>query len=70
MPRSNATYGLDDRVIEAVRFLAKSNGVSINSYMEGLLWRHAVRMGVMPASEKRLGESRGRKRKVNLEVEE
>jgi hypothetical protein len=62
MPRKNAGYRLDDRCIDALKVLAKKTGVSVNEYLEKLLFEHAKVHGVIPSSDDRLGETRGRKK--------
>ena len=62
MPRKNAGYRLDDRCIDALKVLATRTGVSVNEYLEKLLFEHAKVHGVIPSKEGRLGETRGRRK--------
>lgn len=62
MPRKNAGYRLDDRCIDALKVLATRTGVSVNEYLEKLLFEHAKVHGVIQSNENRLGETRGRKK--------
>jgi prolyl-tRNA editing enzyme YbaK/EbsC (Cys-tRNA(Pro) deacylase) len=62
MPRKNAGYRLDERCISALKVLAERTGVSVNEYLETLLFEHAKVQRVIAPSEERLGETRGRKK--------
>jgi hypothetical protein len=62
MPRKNAGYRLDERCISALKVLAERTGVSVNEYLENLLFEHAKVQRVIPTDEERLGETRGRKK--------
>jgi hypothetical protein len=62
MPRKNAGYRLDERCISALKVLAERTGVSVNEYLEKLLFEHAKVQQVIPSGEERLGETRGRKK--------
>jgi hypothetical protein len=62
MPRKNAGYRLDERCISALKVLAERTGVSVNEYLENLLFEHAKVQRVIPSDEQRLGETRGRKK--------
>ena len=62
MPRKNAGYRLDDRCIDALKVLATRTGVSVNEYLEKLLFEHAKVHGIIPSKEGRLGETRGRRK--------
>ena len=67
MPRKNAGYRLDDRCIDALKVLATRTGVSVNEYLEKLLFEHAKVHGVIQSNEDRLGETRGRKKTTDVE---
>ena len=67
MPRKNAGYRLDDRCIDALKVLATRTGVSVNEYLEKLLFEHAKVHGVIQSNEDRLGETRGRKKTTDAE---
>ena len=67
MPRKNAGYRLDDRCIDALKVLATRTGVSVNEYLEKLLFEHAKVHGVIQSNEDRLGETRGRKKTTDFE---
>lgn len=67
MPRKNAGYRLDDRCIDALKVLATRTGVSVNEYLEKLLFEHAKVHGVISSNEDRLGETRGRKKTTDAE---
>lgn len=62
MPRKNAGYRLDERCISALKVLAERTGVSVNEYLENLLFEHAKVQRVIDPHEERLGETRGRKK--------
>jgi hypothetical protein len=62
MPRKNAGYRLDERCISALKVLAERTGVSVNEYLENLLFEHAKVQRVIAPGEERLGETRGRKK--------
>jgi hypothetical protein len=62
MPRKNAGYRLDERCISALKVLAERTGVSVNEYLENLLFEHAKVQRVIAPDEERLGETRGRKK--------
>jgi hypothetical protein len=62
MPRKNAGYRLDERCISALKVLAERTGVSVNEYLESLIFEHAKVQRVIPPDEERLGETRGRKK--------
>jgi len=68
MPRKNAGYRLDDRCIDALKVLATRTGVSVNEYLEKLLFEHAKVHGVIPSKEGRLGETRGRRKASSPET--
>lgn len=59
MPRKQANYRLDDRVIDAIADLAHESNLSANRYLETLLFNHAKDMGKIPADAMPLGETRG-----------
>jgi hypothetical protein len=59
MPRKQANYRLDDRVIEAIAELAQDANISANRYLEILLFNHAKERGKLPETARPLGETRG-----------
>jgi hypothetical protein len=67
MPRKNAGYRLDERCISALKVLAERTGVSVNEYLETLLFDHAKIQRIIPSNEERLGETRGRKKTDDTE---
>lgn len=62
MPRKKAGYSLDTRVIDAVQVLADRAGKSANQFLEKMLFDYAQLNGVIPETEKPLGEARGGRR--------
>lgn len=59
MPRKQANYRLDDRVIDAVNNLARDANISANRYVENLLFEYAKSKGKIPPDARPLGETRG-----------
>lgn len=74
MPRKQANYRLDDRVIDAIAELAQDANLSANRYLEILLFNHAKERGKLPNEAKPLGETRGgdrsKPKKTNSTAEE
>jgi predicted transcriptional regulator len=62
MPRSNRTFKIDDRVLEALDRLAQKSNTSANRYIETLLLSHAKQLGEIPMTAEPLGDTRGGKR--------
>ena len=59
MPRKRKSYNLDERTIEALAVMARSDNLSANRFLENLLFNAAQQRGVLPMSAKPLGETRG-----------
>jgi hypothetical protein len=59
MPRRPASYRLDDRILEALDRVARDNNISVNRYMENLLFSHLKQIGAIEMGAKPLGETRG-----------
>lgn len=62
MPRAKIGLQIDDRVIEAIKELAKASNASTNRYIESVLFAHAKGAGAIPVDAEPLGEARGGKR--------
>jgi hypothetical protein len=59
MPRKQANYRLDDRVVDAINSLAQDANISANRYVENLLFEYAKNQGKIPSDARPLGETRG-----------
>jgi hypothetical protein len=62
MPRSDKEFRLDDRILEALKRVKEKTGMSVNSYVENLLFHHLKGAGEIPMTEQPLPEARGGKR--------
>ena len=67
MPRRAAAYKLDGRVLGAIARLALKSNMSVNKYLENLLFAHGKILGEIPIDALPLGETRGHKRKPPTE---
>jgi hypothetical protein len=57
--RKNATYRLDELIIEKIAEHAKNNNISANKWLEEYLFNSLKSMGIIETSEIPIGESRG-----------
>ena len=62
MPRKNATYRLDQRLVEEIQSLAKEQNTSSNRWLENALITLFRTSGRIPSDFQPLGETRGGKR--------
>ena len=62
MPRKNATYRLDQRLVEEIQSLAKEQNTSSNRWLENALITLLRTSGRIPSDFQPLGETRGGKR--------
>ena len=71
MSRRAAAYRLDGRVLSAIARLALKSNMSVNKYLENLLFAHGKILGEIPIDALPLGETRGRRsasREEGLEI--
>lgn len=61
--RKNATYRLDELIIEKIAEHAKNNDLSANKWLEDYLFNSLKSMGIIGANELPIGETRGGDRK-------
>ena len=61
--RRNATYRLDELIIEKIAEHAKNNEISANKWLEDYLFASLKSMGIIDATETPIGETRGGDRK-------
>jgi hypothetical protein len=59
MPRKNATYRLDQRLVEEIQSLAKEQNTSSNRWLENALINLLKTSGRISPDFKPLGETRG-----------
>jgi hypothetical protein len=59
MPRKNATYRLDQRLVEEIQSLAKEQNTSSNRWLENALINLLKASGRISANFEPLGETRG-----------
>jgi hypothetical protein len=57
--RKNATYRLDELIIEKIAEHAKNNDLSANKWLEDYLFTSLKSMGIIDKSEIPIGETRG-----------
>ena len=62
MPRKNATYRLDQRLVEEIQSLAKEQNTSSNRWLVNALITLLRTSGRIPSDFQPLGETRGGKR--------
>ena len=62
MPRKNATYRLDQRLVEEIQSLAKEQNTSSNRWLENALITMFRTSGRISSDFQPLGETRGGKR--------
>jgi hypothetical protein len=62
MPRSDKEFRLDDRILDALKRVKDKTGMSVNSYVESLLFHHLKGVGEIPIDTEPLPEARGGKR--------
>jgi hypothetical protein len=59
MPRKAASYRLDDRILDALDKVARDGNISVNRYLENLLFSHLKQIGRIDMGASPLGETRG-----------
>lgn len=69
MPRKNATYRLDQRLVEEIQFLAKEQNTSSNRWLENALINLLKASGRISSDFQPLGETRGGAKKRSASSE-
>ena len=69
MARKRVTYRLDEKLIQALKFQARSDNSSANNWLENLLIKGLKEAGAIDDSYEPLGETRGGDR-TNSALEE
>ena len=59
MPRERVSYKIDKRIIDVISRLAEQEGISRNRFLEKHFGEVGIRLGILPADFKPLGETRG-----------
>jgi hypothetical protein len=59
MPRKAASYRLDERVLAALDEVSREGNISVNRYLENLLFAHLKQVGKIDMALQPLGETRG-----------
>lgn len=59
MPRKDKEFRLDDRILDALKHAARKAGMSINGYVESVLFNHLKGAGELPLDAEPLPEARG-----------
>jgi len=62
MPRKDKEFRLDDRILDALKHASRKAGMSINAYVENVLFAHLKGVGQIPIDADPLPETRGGKR--------
>ncbi|MBD1825047.1 hypothetical protein H6F51_21495 [Cyanobacteria bacterium FACHB-DQ100] len=60
MPRKRTNFVIDDRVLAALKNMARRSNTSVNRFVENVLFELAKEQGEIDASAEPLGETRGR----------
>jgi hypothetical protein len=59
MPRKPTSYRLDERILNALDQVSREGNISVNRYLENLLFAHLKQVGKIGMGESPLGETRG-----------
>ena len=59
MPRKPTSYRIDERILTALEQASREGNISVNRYLENLLFSHLKQVGKIAMGEEPLGETRG-----------